>query len=95
MQNHYSKDMHQFVERILEKVPATRDSDIELYKVILQELYGTTDISKLYLKANIFMTITRCRQKVQERNPFLGPTKTTSNNRKKAERSYRSYARDY
>lgn len=80
--NNYSVKMKQLVENILVRYPETRNSDIKLYRIALEKLGYPTDVNKLDLEYNIFMSLTRNRQKIQESNPLLGPTDYVKANRR-------------
>lgn len=93
--NKYPQELFPTVEKIMKDYPKTRNSDIELYKIVLLKFYGTTDISKIPLTNDVFVSIKRCRQKIQETNPFLGPTKEVQFARQKVEQTFIDFARTY
>lgn len=92
--NNYSKKLKDLVEDILVRYPETRNSDIELYKVALPKLNLPTDITRIRLRYNIFMTLTRNRQKIQETNPMLGPTDYVKANRRRNMQKVKEWSRD-
>lgn len=68
------------VQDILEKYPASRDSDEKLYATYLAR-HGITTISVAYFLNNFnkynvsdFESVTRMRRKIVEENPNLGPS---------------------
>ena len=95
MENVYPQDLMEVVEETLTNDPVTRNSDIELYKAVLMKFYGTTDIAQISLKGDIFNSLKRCRQKVQQFNPFLQPTVKTSNNRRNLQKVYEDFGRKH
>ena len=91
--NAYPQELYSKVYETLEKNESTRNSDIELYKTILLDFYGTTDISKIYFTGDIFSSIKRCRQKIQHDNPYLGPKKEIKLMREDVEKKYKEFVR--
>ena len=91
--NNYSKKMKDLVEDIMIRFPETRNSDIELYKHAFRELHYPTDLNDMHMKYNIFMTLTRNRQKIQETNPFLGPTDAVRSNRRRNAQRVKEWSR--
>ncbi len=91
--NNYSIQMKQLVEDILVKFPETRNSDIALYVKAFEKLGYPMDLRNMNFKYNIFMTLTRNRQKIQETNPFLGPTDYVKANRRKNAQKVRDWSR--
>jgi len=64
------------VEQILREVPQTRDNDNLLIAYFIKDVYklqNTFDIA-LQFKTNVYESIRRARQKVQETNPTLRPS---------------------
>ena len=64
------------VQILLEKEPKTRENDNLLIAYFLKDEYGlsnTFDIA-LNIKGNIYESIRRARQKIQETNPMLRPS---------------------
>ena len=91
--NNYSIQMKKLVEDILVKYPETRNSDIALYVKVFERLGYPMDLRNMHFKYNIFMTLTRNRQKIQENNPFLGPTDYTKANRRKNAQRVKDWSR--
>lgn len=91
--NNYSIEMKKVVEDILVKYPETRNSDIALYVKVFEKLNYPTDLKNMNFKYNIFMTLTRNRQKIQETNPFLGPTDYVKANRRKNAQRVKEWSR--
>lgn len=91
--NGYSIEMKQLVEEILAKYPSTRSNDIELYVRALDRLGYPTDLRKLRIRSNIFMTLTRNRQKIQESNPMLGPDDYMKAKRRMSARRVKEWSR--
>ena len=82
------------IARILEKHPSTRDNDIELIYTYLVQSGLPTDLKELKkLHFNIFESIRRARQELQQVNPMLQGKKTTYRNRKKNEEEVRRLIR--
>lgn len=92
--NNYSKQLKGLVEDILVRYPETRNSDIALYRIALPKLNLSTDVNHINLKYNIFMTLTRNRQKIQEMNPMLGPTDYVKANRRRNMQRVKEWSRD-
>lgn len=93
--NNYPQELYTKVYETLSKNEATRNSDLELYKSILNDFYGTTDLSRIYLVGDIFSSIKRCRQKIQHDNPFLGPKKEVKLMREDVEQKYLNFVRNW
>ena len=58
---------------LLERIPRTRDNDNLLIAYYIKEVYGlqnTFDIA-LHTNKNLYETVRRTRQRVQEENPML------------------------
>lgn len=91
--NYYTKDMKRLIERILTEHSETRNNDIALYRYVLKAMHYPTDLEELHMKSNIFMTITRNRQKIQETNPFLGPTDIVKERRRMKARGVKEWSR--
>ncbi len=64
------------VIRILTEIPQTRENDNLLIAYYLKDEYGIQNTFDLALKtkANVYETVRRTRQKVQEENPLLRPS---------------------
>lgn len=94
--NYYPQDLQTTVYKVLSENRQSRNSDIELYKIILTKFYGTTDISKINLSGgDIFSSIKRCRQKIQAENPFLAADKQVKEYRNNNQEKYLNYVRNY
>lgn len=93
--NNYPQELYETVQNILEQNIKARNSDIELYRVVLERFYGTCDLNKINLKADIFASLKRCRQKIQEKNPFLGPCDEVKEYRQEVEQTYLDFVRNY
>lgn len=91
--NTYPQEIYSKVENLMKRYPETRDSDIKLYKLVLLDFYGTTDLSKIDLKADIFTSIKRTRQKIQQNNPYLRPSKKVQDFRNEREIKFKEFAR--
>lgn len=83
------------VIRILEEIPQTRENDNLLIAYYLKDEYGIQNTFDLALKtkANVYETIRRTRQKVQEENPMLRPNKDVQLARQKKENEVRNEVR--
>ena len=93
--NRYPQDIYSTVEKKLRGCVQARNSDVFLYKEILKDFYGTTDLSKINLDGDIFASIKRARQKIQENNPFLGPTENVKRKRLKMEQTFLDFGRNW
>lgn len=93
--NRYPQDIYETVENILANCPETRDSDIKLYKKVLMRFYRTTDLSEINLDGDIFSSIKRSRQKIQQTNPYLGPSKEIKEKRKHMKEKYLEFVRNW
>ena len=64
------------VAQILTDIPQTRDNDNLLIAYYMKDVYGLTNTFDIALKTkkNVYETIRRTRQKVQEENPLLRPS---------------------
>lgn len=83
------------VAQILTDVPQTRENDNLLIAYYIKEVYGlqnTFDIA-LYTKKNVYETIRRTRQKVQEENPLLRPSEFIWKKRMEQEKAVREEVR--
>lgn len=83
------------VEQLLITIPQTRENDGMLIAHAIRELYGYTntfDIA-LYVKGNVYESIRRARQKIQETNPALRPSKEVYEARLKKEADVREAMR--
>lgn len=71
---------------VLKTSRLARNNDIECIYLTLKKLDMPTDIKELRdLNGNIFETIRRQRQKLQENIPFLAADENTRRNRKRKE----------
>ena len=71
---------------VLESSRLARNNDIECIYLTLKKLDMPTDIKDLrYLESNIFESIRRQRQHIQENIPFLAADENTRRNRKRKE----------
>lgn len=93
--NKYPQDLHTTVETILFDYPETRDSDIKLYKVILNKFYGTVDLSKIDFDGDIFASIKRVRAKIQKENPYVKPSREIQMKRHQMKEKFLDYARNW
>lgn len=83
------------VAEILQNIPQTRENDNLLIAYFIKDVYGmqnTFDIA-LATKKNIYETIRRTRQKVQEDNPLLRPSKEVYEARLEKEKKVREEVR--
>lgn len=83
------------VAEILMDVPQTRENDNLLIAYYIDDVYGiqnTFDIA-LTTKKNIYETIRRTRQKVQEENPLLRPSEEVYRARLEKEKQMREEVR--
>lgn len=83
------------VTNLLERIPQTRGNDNLLIAYFIKEEYGyqnTFDIA-LYIKGNIYETIRRSRQKIQETNPMLRPSEEIYRSRMAQEQRVREEMR--
>ena len=93
--NKYPQELHQTVYDMLVSDTHTRNSDIALYRKILFKFYGTCDINKINFNGDIFSSIKRCRQKIQEENPYLGPCDEVKEYRHEQQNLFETYVRNY
>ncbi|MBQ2658072.1 MAG: hypothetical protein IJF87_05835 [Erysipelotrichaceae bacterium] len=93
--NRYPQDVYATVEAFLRTCPETRDSDVALYKKVLMYFYKTTDLSEINLDGDIFSSIKRSRQKIQQINPYLGPSREVKLKRKNMENKYLDFVRNW
>ena len=71
---------------VLKSSRLARNNDIECIYLTLKKLGMPTDIKDLrYLESNIFESIRRQRQLIQENIPFLAADENTRRNRKRKE----------
>lgn len=64
------------VQMLLERDPKTRENDNLLIAYFLKDEYGiqnTFDVA-MQIKGNVYESIRRARQKIQETNPMLRPS---------------------
>lgn len=83
------------VMMLLEKEPRTRENDNLLIAYFLKDEYGlqnTFDVA-LQIKGNVYESIRRARQKIQETNPTLRPSEEVYNARMEQERRIREEMR--
>jgi hypothetical protein len=83
------------VEQILREVPQTRDNDNLLIAYFIKDVWklqNTFDIA-LQFKTNVYESIRRARQKVQETNPTLRPSPEVYEARLKKEADVREEMR--
>lgn len=64
------------VQMLLEKEPKTRENDNLLIAYFLKDEYGLSNTFDIALKVrgNVYESIRRARQKIQETNPMLRPS---------------------
>lgn len=79
------------VTLLLEKKPKTRGDDSLLIAYFIKQEYGLTDTFEIAKKVNgnLYESIRRARQKVQETNPLLMPEEKIVKGRLKKERKVR------
>lgn len=83
------------VEQILTEIPQARENDNLLIAYFIKDefkLQNTFDIA-LQFKTNVYESIRRARQKVQETNPLLRPSKDVYEARLKKEAEIREVMR--
>lgn len=83
------------VEQILSEIPQARENDNLLIAYFMKDEYklqNTFDIA-LQFKTNVYESIRRARQKVQETNPLLRPSKEVYEARLKKEAEIREVMR--
>lgn len=83
------------VEQILNEIPQARENDNLLIAYFMKDEYklqNTFDIA-LQFKTNVYESIRRARQKVQETNPSLRPSKEVYEARLKKEQEVREVMR--
>lgn len=83
------------VEQILTDIPQARENDNLLIAYFIKDefkLQNTFDIA-LQFKTNVYESIRRARQKVQETNPLLRPSKDVYEARLKKEAEIREVMR--
>lgn len=83
------------VEQILKEIPQTRENDNLLIAYFMKDefkLQNTFDIA-LQFKTNVYESIRRARQKVQETNPTLRPSREVYEARLKKEADVREAMR--
>lgn len=91
------------VERVLDRLPVTRDDDFLLIYNVYKFMNEDTpymDFRRVMrdheaLGLPSFESITRARRKVQSEKPELRPSKKAKKIRTEEERAYRQYARRY
>lgn len=92
--------VEEIVERVLDRLPVTRDDDFLLiynvYKYLNEET-AYMDFRRLMRDHKVlglpsFESITRARRKIQSENPELGASKKAKEVRKDEERAFKSYA---
>lgn len=93
--NRYPQNLYDTVRDVLSENESARNSDVKLYIIILRKFYGTTDISFINLDGDIFASIKRARQKVQENYPELGPNDITKKFRSEVEQEYLDFVRNW
>ena len=83
------------VENVLKSDKGSRNNDVRLIRLTLQKLKFPQDMETLEkLQGNIFETIRRYRQKIQEQNPFLQATEKTRCNRQKRKEQIEEWLRE-
>lgn len=83
------------VEEILKEIPQARENDNLLIAYFMKDEYklqNTFDIA-LQFKTNVYESIRRARQKVQETNPTLRPSREVYEARLKKEADVREAMR--
>ena len=83
------------VEEILKEIPQARENDNLLIAYFMKDEYklqNTFDIA-LQFKTNVYESIRRARQKVQETNPTLRPSREVYEARLKKEADVRELMR--
>lgn len=83
------------VEQILTEIPQARENDNLLIAYFMKDEYklqNTFDIA-IQFKTNVYESIRRARQKVQETNPLLRPSKDVYEARLKKEAEIREVMR--
>lgn len=83
------------VEQILQEIPQARENDNLLIAYFMKDEYklqNTFDIA-LQFKTNVYESIRRARQKVQETNPALRPSREVYEARLKKEEETREVMR--
>lgn len=83
------------VEEILKEIPQARENDNLLIAYFMKDefkLQNTFDIA-LQFKTNVYESIRRARQKVQETNPTLRPSREVYEARLKKEADVREVMR--
>lgn len=97
--------IHNMVEKVLENVPASRDSDELLYTLVVTDLLAdkNVDINKLsfttflknrkYYKLPSIESVGRARRKCQELREDLKSSDVVSYYKDEQEKEYREYAR--
>lgn len=77
------------------RYPKTRENDNLLIAHYIQQEYHTQNIFDVAVitKKNVYETVRRTRQKIQEENPLLRPTETVSKARKRKEADVREEVR--
>ena len=83
------------VEEILKEIPQARENDNLLIAYFMKDEYklqNTFDIA-LQFKTNVYESIRRARQKVQETNPTLRPSREVYEDRLKKEADVREVMR--
>ena len=92
--------VEEIVERVLDRLPVTRDDDFLLiynvYKYLNEET-AFMDFRRIMRDHKVlglpsFESITRARRKIQSENPELSPSKKAKKVRQDEERAFRSYA---
>lgn len=84
------------VYEIMVDIPETRDNDMLLMVETLKALKLPTDLKELneVTTSNILESITRCRRKAQEDNPFLAPSENVKGTRRKKEQEYKEWSKN-
>lgn len=91
------------VEEILVKNPEARDSDEKLYGIYLNGKIGLESAIVFFLtysakykdRVASFETVSRCRRKIQERNPRLAASKQVQAYRDELQGSFWDYNRGF
>lgn len=85
------------VEQILSEIPQARENDNLLIAYVIKDIYhiqNTFDIAlSKEIKGNVYESIRRARQKAQETNPMLRPSKEVYDARLRKEQEIREVMR--
>ena len=83
------------VQMLLEQNPKTRENDNLLIAYFLKDEYGLSNTFDIALKVrgNVYESIRRARQKIQETNPMLRPSEEIYKARMEQERRVREEMR--